>query len=106
MGITSKSQMIDVAAIEQGCAQLVEVASQFTTHAATLKTIASQIGGDVLSADNEKVDDNIENIATQIEKFEDIVSGIASAIVLEARSIHSREQRQLDEYLASLEEDN
>lgn len=106
MGITSKSQMIDVAAIEQGCAQLVEVASQFTTHAATLKEFAADINTDALSVDKEGVYDNITTIAAEIEKFEGIVSGIASAIVMEARSLHSTEQRQLDEYLASLEEDN
>lgn len=106
MGITSKSQIIDVAAIEQGCAQLVEVASQFTTHAATLRTIASQIGGDVLSADKETVDDDIIDIATKIEKFEGIVSGIASAIITEANYIYSQEQQQLEAYLASLEGDN
>lgn len=106
MGITNKNQIIDVAAIENGCKQLVAAASQFTTHAATLKTIASQIGANVLSADNETVDDDIEAIATEIEKFEGIINGIAGAIITEANYIYAQEQRQLEAYLASLEEDN
>lgn len=106
MGITNKNQMIDVVAIERGCAQLVEAASQFTTNATTLKGIASEIGANVLSADKETVDDNIDAIATEIEKFEGIVKGIAGGIITEANYIYAQEQRQLDAYLASLEEDN
>lgn len=106
MGITNKNQIIDVDAIEKGCYQLAEISSQFTTHATAIKNIASQIGANVLSADKETVDDDIIDIATNVEKIEGIVNGIAGAIITEANFIYSQEQRQLDAYLASLEEDN
>lgn len=106
MGITSKSQIIDVEAIKQGCAQLVEVASQFTTHARTLKEFAADIDTDALSVDKEGVYDNITAIAEEIAKFEGIVSSIASAIVVEAKQVYYDDQDELDDHLASLEEDN
>lgn len=103
--ITSKSQIIDVAAIEKGCQQILDAANEFTTHATNLNKIAQDAGPEVLSADKETINDDIEQIAIQVGKYEGIVSGMVSAIITEANYIWAQQQRAYQNYLASLEKD-
>lgn len=104
--ITSEDQIIDVTAIQNGCNKLVEVASQFKTHAETLRNIALQIDKNVLSADNQTVDDDIIAIADEVEALEGVVSDIATMIIITANSLFVQETGMYNDYLASLEENS
>lgn len=106
MGITSRDQMIEIEKIQKGCQQIVDAAKEFSAQANSLDMIASNCNAEVLSADGKTVDNDIIDIGNKMKEYEGIASNIAGVISQEAYAIYGQQQRQLEEYLASLEKNN
>ena len=64
-GITSESQLIDVATIGQGCQQILEGASYLETAASDLESVAGMCSEDVLSVDGVTLEGNVETASGQ-----------------------------------------
>lgn len=100
MAITSESQMIDIGAINSGCAIIEEAAADYTTCSKLVSDSAEICTGEALSVEDKTMQPSLEELATAIGGIEANIGAFTAQIRSIASQIYTNQLAELQAYQA------
>ena len=103
-GITSESQLIDVATIGSGCSAYISALDFYTDGGNQVVTAGQTCNAKALSVDGASFEQEITQYGQKIEQCRDIYAAAAQAVYDQAVSIYNEQVAELNEYRRKLAE--
>jgi len=103
-GITSPSQIIDLATITAGCNKLKEAVADFKTSGSTVIQAGQTCNSKALSVDEASLEFSITQLGEEMQDLEGTFSGYADQVIAEATQVYNAQVAEYEEYLKQLEE--
>ena len=105
-GITSESQLIDVATIASGCQKIQEGAQYLELGAQAFSELGAYCTADVMSVDGQTLEGNFAEAASQTSEIVSQVNSAAEAMYAEAVQVYNDQMAELQEYLRKQQQNN
>ena len=103
-GITSPSQIIDLATIQSGCAQFKEALKDYQTSGATVIEAGETCNEKALSVDESTLQFSITQLGTEMQALVKTFSSYADQVVADATQVYNAQWAEYNEYVRMLEE--
>ncbi len=98
MAITSESQLIDIATINNGCQIINDAAQDYITCAKYVKQAAETCNANALEVEKKTMQPTLEELATAIETIQANIESFTTQLKSAATEIYSRQQSELQAY--------
>mgnify|MGYP006392015719 CR=1 FL=1 len=98
MAITSESQIIDITAINNGCAIIEEAAEDYITCAKHIKDAAGSCSGEALAVEGKTMQPSLEELAVSVEQIQQNIRTFTGEIRSVAMQIQQHQLNELAEY--------
>lgn len=105
-GITSKSQIIDKAAIASGCQRLKTAAVDFSRSGKIINDVGHECTEDVISVDGNSFEEAIVAEGKAISEVEKTICEFADQIIKLSNQIYETQLNEYKAYKKKLEEQN
>lgn len=103
MAITSESQIIDIVAINNGCAIIEGAAEDYVTCAKHIQDAATSCSGEALSVEGKTMQPSLEELAAAVETIKQNILTFTGEIRNVALQIQAQQQQELANYRAEQE---
>ena len=97
-GITSESQLIDVATIKSGCSAYIKALDFFTEGGNKITEAGHFCNKQALSVDGQSYEDEICEVGKQVTELRDTYAGYAEAVYGAAVQVYNAQVAELNEY--------
>lgn len=97
-GITSESQIIDIATIQSAVNKIKTAAKDFSSCGTAVSSAASTCDASALAVDGLTLQPTIEDLAGNIKTYQSEIEGIADSLLSEANQIYNAQMSELIEY--------
>lgn len=101
-GITSESQLIDIATIRSGCNAFISALESFGTGANQITDAGHTCNNDALSVDGNSFETDITGVGQQIGQLKDEYASYAEAVYAAAVQVYNDQVTELNNYRAWL----
>ena len=98
-GITSRSELIDIATISTGCSQLEVAAEKFIKCADLVDSAANICDSSALSVENTTMQPQLQADSEFIRSLQNVVSGFSTAIRSASSQVYAAQEAELAAYL-------
>ena len=105
-GITNSSQIIDIETIKKGCDEIKKAAETFKSCGDTVFEASEECNTEVLSVDGKSMQPVLASLSEEIKGFEEQVDSFADSIYELACEIKAKQEKELQQYLNRLEQQN
>lgn len=103
-GITSSSQLIDIAAISAGCNAMRTAANDFVVCGNEVNVASTMCSSKVLAVDDFSMEPVLAALGDSIKEVESIIANYADSIESVAKQVYDAQLAELQEYNRKMEE--
>lgn len=97
-GITSESQLIDIAAIRTAVEKIKSTAIDFTDCATVVSDASAECDAEALEVEGTTMQPTIDDLADQIKSIKGSVEELADSILSVANEVYNAQNAELQEY--------
>ena len=101
-GITSESQLIDLATRESAVEKIKSTAADFTNCASVVRDASSECNAEALSVEGATMQPTIDDLAEQIDSIKGSVEALAENILSVATEVYNAQSQELQAYQEKL----